>query len=116
MTDAPLTPTSLPPAARLACSTALSTPSVTKVNGEPSFAHSPGTVCVTTIVGSPPGGLPPHAPARSNVLRPTSVAPVVHVSRRRSALARETLKPNSDRKSTRLNSSHSQISYAVFCL
>src|SRR2546430_3216464 len=24
--------------------------------------------------------------------------------------------PNSDRKSTRLNSSHSQISYAVFCL
>src|SRR5256886_9704060 len=27
----------------------------------------------------------------------------------------ETL-PNTDRKSTRLNSSHSQISYAVFCL
>src|SRR3972149_1601967 len=25
-------------------------------------------------------------------------------------------KPHSDRKSTRLNSSHSQISYAVFCL
>src|SRR2546430_11392449 len=25
-------------------------------------------------------------------------------------------KPGSDRKSTRLNSSHSQISYAVFCL
>src|SRR3989475_8568441 len=25
-------------------------------------------------------------------------------------------KPNPDRKSTRLNSSHSQISYAVFCL
>src|SRR2546430_9922707 len=28
----------------------------------------------------------------------------------------EIAKPKSDRKSTRLNSSHSQISYAVFCL
>src|SRR2546430_8203068 len=27
-----------------------------------------------------------------------------------------TIPPTSDRKSTRLNSSHSQISYAVFCL
>src|SRR5205085_9154627 len=27
-----------------------------------------------------------------------------------------TLEPHGDRKSTRLNSSHSQISYAVFCL
>src|SRR5919197_4543698 len=84
MTDAPLTPTSLPP------------PSVTNVNGEPAFAHWGGTLWVTTLVGSPPGGFPPHAPARSNVLRPTSVAPVVvHVSRRRSALARETLNPYS---------------------
>src|SRR5688572_32072236 len=29
---------------------------------------------------------------------------------------RAALGPRSDRKSTRLNSSHSQISYAVFCL
>src|SRR5688572_31725376 len=29
---------------------------------------------------------------------------------------RALLRPESDRKSTRLNSSHSQISYAVFCL
>src|SRR2546427_4083864 len=29
---------------------------------------------------------------------------------------REPRSPDSDRKSTRLNSSHSQISYAVFCL
>src|SRR5688572_31456555 len=28
----------------------------------------------------------------------------------------ETTRPSIDRKSTRLNSSHSQISYAVFCL
>src|SRR2546430_3954848 len=31
-------------------------------------------------------------------------------------LLRSFLVPNRDRKSTRLNSSHSQISYAVFCL
>src|SRR2546427_8706317 len=30
--------------------------------------------------------------------------------------ATELLTPKQDRKSTRLNSSHSQISYAVFCL
>src|SRR2546427_11301030 len=29
---------------------------------------------------------------------------------------RQSLDPEGDRKSTRLNSSHSQISYAVFCL
>src|SRR2546430_5567879 len=31
-------------------------------------------------------------------------------------LARQEFEPLPDRKSTRLNSSHSQISYAVFCL
>src|SRR5688572_8050673 len=31
-------------------------------------------------------------------------------------MARNSRKPTRDRKSTRLNSSHSQISYAVFCL
>src|SRR5688572_31558472 len=34
----------------------------------------------------------------------------------RSASSKETCRPPRDRKSTRLNSSHSQISYAVFCL
>src|SRR2546427_5001816 len=33
-----------------------------------------------------------------------------------SRAARERTRPAPDRKSTRLNSSHSQISYAVFCL
>src|SRR2546430_13434629 len=32
------------------------------------------------------------------------------------AAARDGSRSNTDRKSTRLNSSHSQISYAVFCL
>src|SRR2546430_3783650 len=37
-----------------------------------------------------------------------------HADRRRTA--RRSASARSDRKSTRLNSSHSQISYAVFCL
>src|SRR2546430_5773172 len=36
--------------------------------------------------------------------------------RRRGVCARRRGTPRRDRKSTRLNSSHSQISYAVFCL
>src|SRR2546430_4889059 len=38
---------------------------------------------------------------------------LVHSSFRNGAIKHN---PNADRKSTRLNSSHSQISYAVFCL
>src|SRR5688572_32739066 len=34
----------------------------------------------------------------------------------RTAFTRQRAQPEEDRKSTRLNSSHSQISYAVFCL
>src|SRR5262245_66073294 len=49
--------------------------------------------------------------------RPTSGRPS-RGSRRRSAAVRssETPRPRPDRKSTRLNSSHLGISYAVFCL
>src|SRR3712207_9013027 len=36
--------------------------------------------------------------------------------RGRDSEARERARPNQDRKSTRLNSSHANISYAVFCL
>src|SRR2546430_9590443 len=39
-----------------------------------------------------------------------NVAPLVHPA------VRQALEQKLDRKSTRLNSSHSQISYAVFCL
>src|SRR5688572_32176926 len=38
------------------------------------------------------------------------------VAERAAAMVWERLKARPDRKSTRLNSSHSQISYAVFCL
>src|SRR5688572_32442059 len=50
----------------------------------------------TTLFRSP-GARPSRAPRR----RPRAAAPPP---------------PRADRKSTRLNSSHSQISYAVFCL
>src|SRR2546430_10944973 len=46
-------------------------------------------------------------PVHQQVLRVRDV--VVHRTRQPAA-------PSQDRKSTRLNSSHSQISYAVFCL
>src|SRR2546430_2892704 len=38
------------------------------------------------------------------------------MSLRADSVAAESLRRRGDRKSTRLNSSHSQISYAVFCL
>src|SRR6266478_8051265 len=47
----------------------------------------------------------PAPPRRSTVLDPTGTA-----------RSRGGGRPSADRKSTRLNSSHSQISYAVFCL
>src|SRR2546427_5541723 len=42
--------------------------------------------------------------------------PPAAAARRRRTGDPERLRPAVDRKSTRLNSSHSQISYAVFCL
>src|SRR2546427_7609588 len=38
------------------------------------------------------------------------------VGRAEQEVTKRALEPGRDRKSTRLNSSHSQISYAVFCL
>src|SRR5688572_32608080 len=58
------------------------------------------------------------------VRRPTRVPPVVDLCQKgggdvaaaRPLGVRTVSTPSADRKSTRLNSSHSQISYAVFCL
>src|SRR3712207_7618555 len=47
---------------------------------------------------------------------PQQASPVLGVSIRLSALGLLTTVAPSDRKSTRLNSSHANISYAVFCL
>src|SRR2546430_10518715 len=52
---------------------------------------------------------------RNNAL--SGKAPTANVySRKQSSLGKEQRIHTQDRKSTRLNSSHSQISYAVFCL
>src|SRR2546430_8215680 len=58
----------------------------------------------TTLFRSPGG----PEPARPRGVR----GPGAHGRRRRRSVTRQ----RTDRKSTRLNSSHSQISYAVFCL
>src|SRR2546427_1799815 len=55
--------------------------------------------------------LQPHDPKKIDDPRPE---PVEHAIFRHSPVTRPVI--DGDRKSTRLNSSHSQISYAVFCL
>jgi hypothetical protein len=57
---APITPTSLSPAAAFACATALWRPSLTNVKGDPSDTHSGEALWVTTKTGTSNGCLPPH--------------------------------------------------------
>src|SRR5688572_31573464 len=54
--------------------------------------------------------------SKSGVRVPTSNNRGCHPFPDRASTVRLTASINADRKSTRLNSSHSQISYAVFCL
>src|SRR2546430_10333432 len=77
----------------------------------------------TTLFRSPPlAGAAPRssATARSwstHTATPPSISVGRSVGRRRgTGEARTEIIATQDRKSTRLNSSHSQISYAVFCL
>src|SRR2546430_13475912 len=70
-------------------------------------------------IWSPTTGLQPKRPVGAVLPVPCSYAGVRATaprssSRRRKSEANQV--GRSDRKSTRLNSSHSQISYAVFCL
>src|SRR2546422_5382618 len=53
---------------------------------------------------------------RSRYPWPGNVRELRNVIRRASLLASDVVEPEQDRKSTRLNSSHGYISYAVFCL
>src|SRR5713226_157373 len=71
------TTTFLTPAISFACSSALSTPSVTKVTGHSSLTHSGGGRWVTTTTGAPTGWWPPHPLVSSYNLRPATNAPVV---------------------------------------
>src|SRR3712207_8084961 len=70
----------------------------------------PYTTLFRSRLGEPP--VRPLEPAR---LREHRVGPRLALPRRHGA-AREGVPPGADRKSTRLNSSHANISYAVFCL
>src|SRR5690606_40791604 len=63
--------------------------------------------------GLPPGACPPKAVRTLAFSRATSFG----VQPQRTSLAHPATTPGgTDRKSTRLNSSHVKISYAVFCL
>src|SRR5687767_3282023 len=82
--------TSLSPANACAWARALSTPSVTKVNGASGNGQSVGGSCVTTKTASPTAGLPFQPFVMSNRRRPiTSATTFTHALRRYSALAAE---------------------------
>src|SRR2546430_5638200 len=66
---------------------------------------------------SSPDGIPCPVSANETSTAPEPVEPAMRMALRgASATASRALVNKLDRKSTRLNSSHSQISYAVFCL
>src|SRR5438034_2315437 len=76
-------------------------------SGTPSWS----TLAVTHISAMPPGAVASTIVEIGIV--PTSARP--HAKRAETRTARNT-EAHTDRKSTRLNSSHTVISYAVFCL
>src|SRR2546430_11487048 len=59
---------------------------------------------------------PAVAPLTGNLDFSLTMISISHPSRSKNRVRRSTENQIADRKSTRLNSSHSQISYAVFCL
>src|SRR3712207_8440996 len=63
----------------------------------------------TTLFRSP--GLPAHIPTKASAAGESNRSRSVT-----STKGRIKVSPRTDRKSTRLNSSHANISYAVFCL
>src|SRR3712207_7312757 len=82
----------------------------------------------TTLFRSPCSGVrsAPRFVARTGIAqrlaraptarRPGATLPALHVSDHRTDAERLGRRGERDRKSTRLNSSHANISYAVFCL
>src|SRR5206468_6753532 len=102
-------------------------------NARPRISSGPARVVslaallvVAAGVPDPPAADPPAAPvplaerlaplARAPALSPddTGIA-ILLLPERRPIFVRNADRPFLDRKSTRLNSSHDQISYAVFC-
>src|SRR5438876_3692811 len=89
------------------------------------FFHAPATTEIYTLslhdalpiwppvlAGTGAGG--PGIFPRPSLMRPFRRRPPMR--RHAAVLALASLTPHGDRKSTRLNSSHPSISYAVFCL
>src|SRR3712207_7211803 len=71
----------------------------------------------TTLFRSDAQGRPPRGAARRlGDVEGRGLAPVPLARRAGAALSRAPARGRLDRKSTRLNSSHANISYAVFCL
>src|SRR3712207_7133467 len=75
-------------------------------------------------ISAPTGSTRPHpatprAPVPAGLRRPSASRPLLpapHVTDDGGLTNRHSIEPAEDRKSTRLNSSHANISYAVFCL
>src|SRR5690606_42049979 len=94
----------------------------------PTLFHAPSLHDALPISRTRPSGEPAHEgsgsaerPKRHNIRRSANARPACAVSGRaqkQGPCADQICEPNaqSDRKSTRLNSSHVKISYAVFCL
>src|SRR2546430_13464530 len=76
----------------------------------------------TTLFRSPTGALNPNDPFANAACAATNSCPYALINYAFGNIGSEIVEKNhnlrlvADRKSTRLNSSHSQISYAVFCL
>src|SRR2546430_11413269 len=73
---------------------------------------------ITDLLGGQVDSMFDNAPSALPHVQAGKLRAIAITSARRSALLPDvpTLAESGDRKSTRLNSSHSQISYAVFCL
>src|SRR5712691_7012570 len=77
-------------------------------------------VVADTLVSMLERGVTPVIPEKGSVGASGDLAPLAHLALcaigEGEAFYKDARMPSADRKSTRLNSSHSQISYAVFCL
>src|SRR5688572_31948352 len=78
-----------------------------------------GPLALAGLVSMPPapaGAQTPAAAEASTVKQPAAAPAVAPKKPAKRSTRYSATRARKDRKSTRLNSSHSQISYAVFCL
>src|SRR5690348_12101239 len=82
----------------------------------PSFPGTPSRGCRCCHPGSPPDRMHSCSAASRHATYHKTSSPTARGSARMPEFTPTELLPLGDRKSTRLNSSHPSISYAVFCL